>query len=423
MGTHIWRYLWLCILLCPLVVKAQVVETRPYVDTLSTSERISLRTNAVDWLLLVPNIGVEYDVKNLNWNRWTVGMNLRFRPASTHTFKPGIVYNVAEARLEVRNYYRIRPFDGHNIVRQKHIWNRLLSPRRPESRHPTTTYYRGVFVAYNNYSIKFGDEGKQGNAIIGGVMWGMVKPLYEFPSGNSLDLEMGIGVGAAFANYDTYTHDRMDDCYPLTGHKSTIMPVINDLHVGFVYRFGKYPVTKKYRWRYDVDLKYQDMVDSVIAARKMERNHQAFMDSLDATARKMFWEKYDSIAPHNKAKNDSIRQVENAQKAAQKKEAEAAKQAEKQAEKELKAKQKQEEKDNKNKKPENDSQTEQPQAEQPEVETPPAEEPQEQTAQPEETPQAEQPQEETPQVEEQQEQPVAVETGEQDEQEGKEAEQ
>lgn len=73
MGTHIWKYLWMCILFCPIVVMAQVIETRPYVDTLSTSERISLRTNAVDWLLLVPNIGVEYDVRNLNWNRWTVG--------------------------------------------------------------------------------------------------------------------------------------------------------------------------------------------------------------------------------------------------------------------------------------------------------------------------------------------------------------
>lgn len=417
MGKHILKYVWigLCLMFLPVAMKAQVVETRANVDTLSTAERLSLRTNAVDWLLMLPNIGVEYDVRNVNWNRWSVGMNLRWRPASTHTFKPGIVYNVAEARLEVRNYYRIRPFDNRNVVRQKHIWNRLLSPRRPESRHPTTVYYRGAFVAYNNFSIKLGDEGQQGNAIIGGVMWGMVKPLYEFSSGNSLDLEMGIGIGAALANYDTYTHDRMDDCYPLTGHKSTIMPVINDLHVGFVYRFGKYPLTKKYRWRYDVDLQYQETVDSVIAARKMERNRQAFMDSLDATARKMFWEKYDSIAPHNKAKNDSIRLMENAQKAAQKKEAEAAKQAEKQAEKEQKAKQKQEEKDNKNKKPEGET----PQAEAPEVGQPQTEEPQTEAPQeqPEETPQTEQSQPEATQ-----EQPATAEAAEQEEQEGKEAE-
>lgn len=345
MGSHIQKYIWMCIMFFPLVAMAQVVETRQHVDTLSTAERLSLRTNAVDWLLLVPNIGVEFDVGQYNWNRWSAGLNVRFRPGSNHTFKPGIVYNVTEVRAEVRNYYRIRPFDGRNVRRQKHFWDRLVSARRPESRHPNTVYYRGAFVGYNTYSLKLGKEGKQGNAILGGVMWGMVKPLYEFASGNSLDLEFAAAVGVAYAKYDTYTHNREDDCYPKTGNKTTIMPIINDLRVGFVYRFGKYPISKKYRWRYDVDRRYQDVVDSVISARQKSRNDKLFMDSLDGLARKMFWSKYDSLATKNKAKNDSIRLKDAAQKAKQKKDEQAAKEAEKQAKKAAKEEEKKQKKE------------------------------------------------------------------------------
>jgi hypothetical protein len=83
--------------------------------------------------------------------------------------------------------------------------------------------------------------------------------MYQFSNGNSLDLEFAASAGVAYAKYDTYTHDRMDDCYPITATgKTTIMPVINELRVGFVYRFGSYPITKKYRWRYDVDQQFRE---------------------------------------------------------------------------------------------------------------------------------------------------------------------
>ena len=181
-------------LLMPKTVYSQVVDTSHRIDTLSNSDRLSVRTNALDWLLLVPNIGIEYDLKNVNYNRWSVGLNLRYNWQTSHTFKPGVVYNVAEARLEVRSYYRIREFSNY-IERKKKFWDRFLSPRREKSKHPTTTYYRGGFLAYNKFSIKLGDEGNQGNAIIGGVMFGLVRPLYEFRNGHSLDFELGAAVG------------------------------------------------------------------------------------------------------------------------------------------------------------------------------------------------------------------------------------
>ena len=341
--SRTFQYIWLCVLLLlPLTMRAQVMDTGHKVDTLSTLERLSLRSNAVDWLLLVPNIGIEYDIFSTNWNRWSVGLNLRYNWETSHTYKPGIVYNVAEARLEVRNYYRIRVFDGKFIEPKKHIWERVVSPRRAESKHPTTTYYRGAFIAYNNYSLKLGTEGKQGNAIIAGAMWGMIKPMYEFSNGNSLDLEFAASAGVAYAKYDTYTHDRLDDCYPVeaTG-KTTVLPVINELRVGFVYRFGSYPITKKYRWRYDVDLDYQERLDSTIRAERNAAEAQHLSDSIYNAISKVFWDRYNELAKKNKEKADKQAAIDKekaeAKKAADKKAAEEKKAADKKAAEEQKA--------------------------------------------------------------------------------------
>lgn len=138
-----YKYVFLVIiLLTSLTTVGQVMDTGHRVDTLSNAERLSLRTNAVDWLLLVPNFGIEYDFGNLNYNRLSIGLNFRYNWQSSHTFKPGIVYNVAEIRAEVRNYYRIRLLSNY-IETPKKKWQRLISPRKEVSRHPTTTYYWG----------------------------------------------------------------------------------------------------------------------------------------------------------------------------------------------------------------------------------------------------------------------------------------
>lgn len=64
--TKNWLYAIFLIIavLFPQIGKAQIFESKTGVDTLTFAERISLRTNAVDWTLLTPNLGVEFDVKS-----------------------------------------------------------------------------------------------------------------------------------------------------------------------------------------------------------------------------------------------------------------------------------------------------------------------------------------------------------------------
>jgi len=115
------------------------------------------------------------------------------------------------------------------------------------------------------------------------------------------------------------------------------MPVINDLRVGFVYRLGNYPITKKYRWRYDVDMAYQTAHDNKLLEVRRETESKAFNDSLDNYVRDLFWHKYDSLAKENRFINDSLRfigQDEKSLKKAAKKDEKEARKAAEEAEKE-----------------------------------------------------------------------------------------
>lgn len=106
------RYILIIAVLFPQIGKAQIFESKTGVDTLTFAERISLRTNAVDWTLLTPNLGVEFDVKSTNWNRWAVGLTLKTKWNTPATFKNRVFYNITEVRADFRNYWRTRQINN-----------------------------------------------------------------------------------------------------------------------------------------------------------------------------------------------------------------------------------------------------------------------------------------------------------------------
>lgn len=305
------------------------MEHRTGVDTLSLAERISVRTNAADWLLLTPNIGVEYDIRNTNWNRWSVGVNLRGNWQSSHTYKPGAVYNLLETKLEVRNYRRTRQKNYTDSIYNKdkelvqvvmetnglnpHRWwtARLLSPRRKNIKFPMNTYYRGVYLSHANYSIMLGRGGKQGSALSLGMSYGIIRPLHVYKDGSSLDFEMGISGGLVYTKYDKYKHDSGSNCYPVIGKKDWHIvpyPVVTEVRVGFVYRFGKYPITSKYRWRYDVDTAYQNKLrEAEMLKNKIRMDKET--DKKEAAKRRIFVKDSIKKAKLKLQKADSIRNI------------------------------------------------------------------------------------------------------------------
>lgn len=303
--------------LLPIGVRAQVFETRARIDTLKWNERISLHTNAVDWALLIPNIGVEYDIRSTNWNRWAVGMSAKTKWRTNSRFKQRLFYNVSEVRFEFRNYWRTRQIDGREVTKHTSFIDRLFSCRRTVVKHPHTTYYRGVYASAGDYSFLVDRKGRQGKFVSGGVTYGAMYPMYVFKSGNSLDLDFGISVGLVATNMEKFR--LVDDCYERTQPgkwKVVPFPMPTEARVGLVYRLGKYPINKKYRWRYDVDMRYRERYDSIryeIEARRQERH---ITDSITNKIYNDFWLEYDKEAKLN---------LNNARIAAEKQKAEAAK--------------------------------------------------------------------------------------------------
>lgn len=303
--------------LLPVGVRAQVFETRARIDTLKWNERISLHTNAVDWALLIPNIGVEYDIRSTNWNRWAVGMSAKTKWRTNSRFKQRLFYNVSEVRFEFRNYWRTRQIDGHEVIKHTSFIDKLFSCRRTVVKHPHTTYYRGVYASAGDYSFLVDRKGRQGKFVSGGVTYGAMYPMYVFKSGNSLDLDLGISVGLVATNMEKFR--LVDDCYERTQPgkwKVVPFPMPTEARVGLVYRLGKYPINKKYRWRYDVDMRYRERYDSIRYALEAQRQERHIADSITNKIYNDFWLEYDKEAKLN---------LNNARIAAEKQKAEAAK--------------------------------------------------------------------------------------------------
>lgn len=311
--TKNWLYAIFLIIavLFPQIGKAQIFESRTGVDTLTFAERISLRTNAVDWTLLTPNLGVEFDVKSTNWNRWAVGLTLKTKWNTPATFKNRVFYNITEVRADFRNYWRTRQINN-KVPAHTGFIDRLFSCRRRVVKHPKTTYYRGAYMSFSDFSIKFGREGHQGKALSAGITYGIIKPLYAFRTGNTLDLDLGFDAGFVAVNSEKFVYNRADNCYTRTKQgswKVVPFPMPTAARVGFVYRFGSYPITKKYRWRYDADAQYQYRIDSIANQRVVDAMNKHNRDSVESVIYKEFWQVYDSAAVVNSAKADSMRIV------------------------------------------------------------------------------------------------------------------
>ena len=275
-------------------------------DSLSISDRISLRTNGVDWMMLLANFGVEFDLGKYNWSRNAIGLNVRGNWNTKHTYNPGVVYNLFEARAEFRNYWHTRK-TNNELGPHRHTYEKIFSGRRRRPKHPRTTWYRGAYLAYDDFSFLFGKEGIQGQAYTLGFQYGVIRPLYIFPSGKSVDLDFGFSAGFALADYEKYSHDSQTSTYTTipdskTGLKIVPFPILTEARVGLVYRVGKANVYTKYRWRYDVDLKYQEKVLAELDYRAELRKRD--MEYLKIY--RFYQNKYDSLLIINMRNHESV---------------------------------------------------------------------------------------------------------------------
>ena len=146
---------------------------------------LGVKTNLLYWATTTPNLGVEFALSP-KWtleatagaNPWVFGDNTRFQ----HWLTMG----------EVR-YWPCRSFEGHFFG------------------------LHGGFTRFKVGEIDFlptiDDHTYKGYAVGGGLSYG-----YHFPLGNRWGLELTLGVGYAFIEYDKYI--KCDDCSEYRGNKN-----------------------------------------------------------------------------------------------------------------------------------------------------------------------------------------------------------
>lgn len=304
--------------------------------TVSFKDRVAIHTNTVGWLLMTPNLGVEYSFIQNDLKKVSALVHGRYNPASLKTYNPNYVYNIGGARAEVRWYYRTRYVSQGEMKldslecakhgRFKNFWNKLttrpysLLARENPRRH--RAFYLGPYLAFDKYTIKFSKTGYQGCSFGFGATAGYSIPLYQYNNGSAIDFEMGLSAGVAMSMNDMFTYQPDVDCYSYAGSKGlhfVPFPVVTDARVAFVYRMNSIReqiqgIDQKkideyaaiYELRKDYDEKIADFVLPYHVKKVVENN--------DTVVKKILHDAYipsDSLKAWNKVleeKNSIIRE-------------------------------------------------------------------------------------------------------------------
>lgn len=196
-------------------------------DTLSFKQRLGFRTNAIDWMFLRPNLGVELDLSRYDYGVWTLGLDAVYNWNTSEKRVSPFVYDVASVTLEGRRYFRTH------------------TPKARSWR----AYYLGAYASGGDYSIKVSSVGHQGQFMSVGASFGFGIPMAKVGK-NYVELDLGGRLGAVLSKSKAYTIDTESNCYPALPQKdrgwhAVPYPVVMDLHVSLVYRF--HSINKKYR--------------------------------------------------------------------------------------------------------------------------------------------------------------------------------
>ena len=223
---------------------------------------------------------VEFDLGNNVRSKRTIGAGIKWNWNTSHTMSPPTVFNLFDARVEWRQYFRTRQRQGSGDDKDffKRLRNKVFTTKRE---HPRTrrAYFWGIYAHTMNYNLKLGKEGRQGTAYGAGVSLGYTAPLYGYANG-AVDIELGGSLGLIHRSYDVYTHDDESNIYAFDPSKSGsgILPIISDVRVAFVYRFMS--VENKYKQTRDGERRYDRWEAKQIELKEIENKARFRLDSL-----------------------------------------------------------------------------------------------------------------------------------------------
>lgn len=226
----------------------------------------SVSTNLIDWMLIVPNVGVEIPLSKPQYvNGSSLYLEGKASLNANRVYAPDMNYKVYSGKAEFRRHFRFGEQTHYTIngeyktendsiiylnildslscmiratnavasfVTTKKYWNN----RRRNYVDDLGRSYVGVFAQYADYSVCLPlfnySKGRMGEAAIVGLSLGYQKPFYNFSNRFYLEWEMGGSLGCVLTEFDKY--DRVES--NIVGQGKWFYPMITDLHVSLVLR-------------------------------------------------------------------------------------------------------------------------------------------------------------------------------------------
>ena len=189
--------------------------------TVPLKERWAFKTNAIHWIGLTPNVGVEFDITNSIYNKWTIGAQASWNGNTDIKSGKKVNFALNDYRMEVRRYIKpsLRSKDGSR--RTPKFWR---------------TYYVGLYAGYTQGDILL-KKGFNMKAAHAGLTGGWEVQLYRCKHG-AIDLDLGLSVGMLYGKYSKYKMENGEPVYTEQTDKHFIKyPLPTDFRIGFVYRF------------------------------------------------------------------------------------------------------------------------------------------------------------------------------------------
>lgn len=178
------------------VAEAPVAESAEQPDPLKPG-KFALRTNALYWLGLTPNLGIEW------------------RPAE----RVGIVVNGGYA-----------PWSDNGWEHNWAGW--FVAPEVRIYLGEKMNWFVGPQFLAGGFNLKPGDKGSQGEVVAGGVVGG-----YRMKLSRCWDVDFTLGVGYGHLEYDSYRRESDFNAYIEADiEKNTVMPI--QAGVSFIWKIN-----------------------------------------------------------------------------------------------------------------------------------------------------------------------------------------
>lgn len=201
-------------------------------------DRWAFSTNAFNWLLMLPNVRMEFTLTNPAYKpAYTLSLQAQWNGSTSVSRTRMFQYRLNDYRVEVRRYSRVSTVLP--VAKDGEAENIKKKQRTPKF---WRAYYVGLYGGYTEYSLIW-KTGFAGSLYSAGVTGGWQIPLYAGKNGSGIDLDLGLSLGAVVLKQDKYRYQygwtERDESYTkYRNYKLVPYPVLTEVRVGFVYRFN-----------------------------------------------------------------------------------------------------------------------------------------------------------------------------------------